>query len=80
MVAPQLDKFYLDLAQEDYVSTLALYHQRYSTNTFPTWFLAQPFRFLAHNGEINTLARQRQLLARGGIVARRHDLGQSRFD
>jgi glutamate synthase (ferredoxin) len=55
MVANQLDKFYLDLADERFVSTFALYHQRYSTNTYPTWFLAQPFRFVAHNGEINTL-------------------------
>lgn len=55
VVAPQLPKFYLDLEDKRYVSSIALYHQRYSTNTFPTWFLAQPFRFLAHNGEINTL-------------------------
>ena len=54
MVAPQLANFYPDLKDERYESALALYHQRYSTNTFPTWFLAQPFRFLAHNGEINT--------------------------
>jgi len=43
------------LADERYETSLVLYHQRYSTNTFPTWFLAQPFRMLAHNGEINTL-------------------------
>jgi glutamate synthase domain-containing protein 1 len=55
VVAPQLDSFYGDLQDDRYHSSLALYHQRYSTNTFPTWFLAQPFRFLAHNGEINTL-------------------------
>jgi glutamate synthase domain-containing protein 2/glutamate synthase domain-containing protein 1/glutamate synthase domain-containing protein 3 len=54
VVAPQLPKFYEDLQNENYESAIALYHQRYSTNTFPTWFLAQPFRFLAHNGEINT--------------------------
>jgi glutamate synthase (NADPH/NADH) large chain/glutamate synthase (ferredoxin) len=54
VVAPQLNKFYGDLQDEAYESAIALYHQRYSTNTFPTWFLAQPFRFLAHNGEINT--------------------------
>ena len=77
MVAPQLDKFYLDLADENYLSTLSLYHQRYSTNTFPTWFLAQPFRFVAHNGEINTLAGQRQQFARGGIGARRDLLGRT---
>ncbi len=54
ILAPQLPKFYEDLQNPDYESAIALYHQRYSTNTFPTWFLAQPFRFLAHNGEINT--------------------------
>ena len=53
--APQLAGFYTDLAANDMKSALALIHQRYSTNTFPTWQLAQPFRFLAHNGEINTL-------------------------
>ncbi|HVX12841.1 MAG TPA: glutamate synthase large subunit [Pirellulales bacterium] len=55
MLADQVEPFYGDLADERYVSALALVHQRYSTNTFPTWDLAQPFRFLAHNGEINTL-------------------------
>jgi glutamate synthase (ferredoxin) len=55
MLADQVDRFYHDLADERFVSALALVHQRYSTNTFPTWDLAQPFRFLAHNGEINTL-------------------------
>ena len=55
MVAPQLSTFYLDLADPLYSTALAVFHQRYSTNTFPRWSLAQPFRFLAHNGEINTL-------------------------
>ncbi|MBN8249054.1 MAG: glutamate synthase large subunit, partial [Verrucomicrobia bacterium] len=53
--APQLPKFYLDLKDPLFVSALAIFHQRYSTNTFPTWHLAHPFRMLAHNGEINTL-------------------------
>lgn len=53
--APQLRVFYPDLGRESVKSALALVHQRYSTNTFPTWQLAQPFRYLAHNGEINTL-------------------------
>ena len=53
--APQLKAFFPDLFDESYKSALALVHQRYSTNTFPTWQLAQPFRYLAHNGEINTL-------------------------
>ncbi|MQF69962.1 glutamate synthase large subunit [SAR202 cluster bacterium AD-804-J14_MRT_500m] len=55
MAASQLDSFYIDLQSAEYQTALALFHQRYSTNTFPTWHLAQPLRFLAHNGEINTL-------------------------
>jgi glutamate synthase domain-containing protein 2/glutamate synthase domain-containing protein 1/glutamate synthase domain-containing protein 3 len=55
MLADQVERFYSDLADERFVSALALVHQRYSTNTFPTWDLAHPFRFMAHNGEINTL-------------------------
>ncbi|MBU4376522.1 MAG: glutamate synthase large subunit, partial [Candidatus Omnitrophica bacterium] len=51
----QLDKYFLDLTDPDLESAISLVHSRYSTNTFPTWDLAQPFRFLAHNGEINTL-------------------------
>src|SRR3989338_594336 len=51
----QLDKYFLDLSDPDMESAISLVHSRYSTNTFPTWDLAQPFRFLAHNGEINTL-------------------------
>ncbi|MGE0742431.1 MAG: glutamate synthase large subunit [Hyphomonadaceae bacterium] len=54
-LAQQMDAFYPDLRDERFVSCVALYHQRYSTNTFPQWRLAQPFRMLAHNGEINTL-------------------------
>ncbi len=55
LVAPQLARYYRDLEDPDFETALAVYHQRYSTNTFPNWYLAQPFRFLAHNGEINTL-------------------------
>ncbi|MBT9444271.1 MAG: glutamate synthase large subunit [Hyphomonadaceae bacterium] len=54
-LAEQIDSFYPDLKDERFVSSVAIYHQRYSTNTFPQWRLAQPFRMLAHNGEINTL-------------------------
>ncbi len=54
-LAEQLTAFYPDLLDERFESNFAVYHQRYSTNTFPTWQLAQPFRTLAHNGEINTL-------------------------
>jgi len=54
-LAEQLSNFYPDLQDERFSSAFAIFHQRYSTNTFPTWSLAQPFRMLAHNGEINTL-------------------------
>ncbi|MDH5559684.1 MAG: glutamate synthase subunit alpha, partial [Deltaproteobacteria bacterium] len=54
-LANQLEQYYLDLQDNRYISALALVHQRYSTNTFPTWGLAQPFRYIAHNGEINTV-------------------------
>lgn len=54
-LAEQLTTFYPDLEDERFVSNFAIYHQRYSTNTFPSWPLAQPFRVLAHNGEINTV-------------------------
>ena len=55
MLAEQVAVFYPDLMDEQFQSAFAIYHQRYSTNTFPQWWLAQPFRMLAHNGEINTL-------------------------
>ena len=54
-LADQLGKYYPDLAEADFESALALVHQRFSTNTFPTWSLAHPYRMIAHNGEINTL-------------------------
>ncbi|OGX12336.1 MAG: glutamate synthase subunit alpha [Omnitrophica WOR_2 bacterium RIFCSPLOWO2_02_FULL_63_16] len=59
LVAPQLQQFYRDLSDPDYATSIVVFHQRYSTNTFPNWFLAQPFRFLGHNGEINTLQGNR---------------------
>ena len=54
-LAEQLSVFYPDLLDARFVSSFAIFHQRYSTNTWPSWPLAQPFRMLAHNGEINTL-------------------------
>jgi len=54
-LAESLADFYLDLKDKNLTSRFAIFHQRYSTNTFPSWDLAQPFRTLAHNGEINTL-------------------------
>ena len=54
-LAEALSEFYPDLMDKRFISRFAIFHQRYSTNTFPSWDLAQPFRMLAHNGEINTL-------------------------
>ena len=69
ILAPNLQVYYKDLNDERMMSALALVHQRFSTNTFPSWELAHPFRYLCHNGEINTL--------RGNInwmAARRHNM------
>ncbi len=69
LLAGQVGKYYLDLRDERFESALALVHQRFSTNTFPTWDLAQPFRMICHNGEINTM--------RGNVnwmAARRHTM------
>ncbi len=63
LVSASLEKFYPDLANPDYETAIALYHQRYSTNTFPTWPLAHPFRMLAHNGEINTIRGNRNWMS-----------------
>jgi len=72
LLATQLEQVFPDLSDPDMESALALVHQRFSTNTFPSWPLAQPFRFLAHNGEINTVRgnanwmRARAALCAGG--------------
>ncbi|MBB92092.1 MAG: glutamate synthase large subunit [Magnetovibrio sp.] len=69
VLAPNLSKYYVDFQDPDFATAIALFHQRFSTNTFPSWRLAQPFRFLCHNGEINTL--------RGNLNwmnARRHNM------
>ncbi|MBK1717419.1 glutamate synthase large subunit [Thiocystis violacea] len=69
LLAAQVGKYYLDLRDERFESALAMVHQRFSTNTFPTWDLAHPFRMICHNGEINTL--------RGNVnwmAARRHTM------
>jgi len=61
LLAPlQLREFYPDLDHPDFTATFAVFHQRYSTNTRPTWRLAQPFRLVAHNGEINTIGANRR--------------------
>jgi glutamate synthase (ferredoxin) len=73
-VGDELGRFYLDLQADDLAARYALFHQRYSTNTFPTWRLAQPFSRLAHNGEINTVRANREHM-RG----RRNNLGGGRW-
>ena len=72
----QLPAFYSDLRDPDFESPFAIFHQRYSTNTQPSWSLAQPFRFVAHNGEINTISGNRRWL-RAKAPALRHELGLS---
>ena len=62
-LAEQLANFYPDIKDKRFISKFAVYHQRYSTNTFPTWSLAQPFRIIAHNGEINTLKGNKNWMA-----------------
>ncbi len=70
LLAHQVGSFYKDLDDETFVSALAMVHQRFSTNTFPTWDLAHPFRFICHNGEINTLRGNfNWIRAREGAIA-----------
>src|SRR3954471_18503902 len=70
LLAYQVGEYYLDLKDETMVSALAMVHQRFSTNTFPTWDLAHPFRFVCHNGEINTLRGNfNWIRAREGSIA-----------
>lgn len=66
----QLEPFFADLSDPRYASEIALVHSRFSTNTFPSWPLAQPFRMVAHNGEINTVRGNRNwMAAREGMLA-----------
>jgi glutamate synthase (NADPH) large chain len=74
LLPKQLPLFFEDLQAEDMESAIALVHSRFSTNTFPTWDLAQPFRYLAHNGEINTLRGNENWM-----LARRSQLHSSKF-
>jgi glutamate synthase domain-containing protein 2/glutamate synthase domain-containing protein 1/glutamate synthase domain-containing protein 3 len=70
LLAHQVGTYYEDLADESMVTALAMVHQRFSTNTFPTWDLAHPFRFVCHNGEINTLRGNfNWIRAREGAIA-----------
>lgn len=81
LVTPDnLAVFYTDLQDERFASSLAVYHQRFSTNTWPQWRLAQPFRYLAHNGEINTLqanrswARAREAIMESPLLPEMQDI------
>ncbi|EDY82766.1 Conserved region in glutamate synthase family [Verrucomicrobiia bacterium DG1235] len=60
--SPQVRKYFPDLKDPAYTTNFVIFHQRYSTNTFPQWHLAQPFRMMAHNGEINTIRGNRNLM------------------
>jgi glutamate synthase (ferredoxin) len=74
----QLAPFYPDLKDPDFESAFVLFHQRYSTNTQPSWSLAQPFRFVAHNGEINTISSNRRWFqARSQIMRRELNLSDN---
>ena len=70
LTTEQLDQFYPDLVDERVASALAVVHSRFSTNTFPSWPLSHPFRFIAHNGEINTVMGNRNWMrAREALLA-----------
>jgi glutamate synthase (NADPH/NADH) large chain len=70
LTTPQLPEFYPDLGDDRVVSALALVHSRFSTNTFPSWPLAHPYRFIVHNGEINTVMGNRNWMrAREALLA-----------
>jgi glutamate synthase (NADPH/NADH) large chain len=70
LTAPQLEPFFPDLSDQRFASSLALVHSRFSTNTFPSWPLAHPYRYIAHNGEINTIKGNRNWMrARESLLA-----------
>jgi glutamate synthase (NADPH/NADH) large chain len=78
LVAPQLDRFYPDLLDEDFESAFCLFHQRFSTNTFPDWRMAQPLRAIAHNGEINTIKGNRNWMSHISPDIRHEVIGDER--
>ena len=75
LTSTQLREYFLDLGDPFFTSGLALVHSRFSTNTFPTWALAQPFRMLAHNGEINTIRGNRGWMEAREVVLNSKELG-----
>jgi glutamate synthase (NADPH/NADH) large chain len=74
LMADQVGEYYVDLLDPTVVSAMALVHQRFSTNTFPTWQLSHPYRMIAHNGEINTVRGNKNWMA-----ARRHSMASDLF-
>ncbi len=84
VLATELAHFYPDLSDPDYKTAIAVFHQRYSTNTFPTWERAQPFRLICHNGEINTLQgnenwmRAREADLQSSVLGRIHSISCAR--
>ncbi len=75
LTSPQLREYYADLTHPNFTSAIALVHSRFSTNTFPTWDLAQPFRLLGHNGEINTIKGNRFWMTARESVLKSDKLG-----
>ena len=72
LTAPQLRQYFSDLRDERLTSAIAVVHSRFSTNVLPRWDLAQPFRYIAHNGEINTVRGNRNwMTARETTLAQR---------
>ncbi len=80
LLSEQLNTFFPELDDERLVSAIAFVHQRYSTNTFPTWDLAQPFRYVAHNGEINTLRGNINRMRARTALLEHPDLGDAILD
>src|SRR5215469_358003 len=76
-LAEHIDEFYPDLTDDRFSAAVAIFHQRYSTNTFPEWRLAQPFRMLAHNGEINTVKGNVKWMRSHEIRMAAHAFGDS---
>ena len=75
LMSNQLREYFLDLQDEHLQSAIALVHSRFSTNTFPSWDLAQPFRYLGHNGEINTIKGNRFWMEARESILRSDKLG-----
>ena len=80
LTTPQLDAFYPDLLDERVVSAIGLVHSRFSTNTFPSWPLAHPYRYIAHNGEINTVSGNRNWMRAREAMLASEGFGEGELD